>query len=413
MAKKKTTSNRPRHDIPEDVLDRILEQVDDPKDLLGADGLLRTLMGRLVERTLNTELTEHLGYSPGKERPTANARNGTTPKTLLTEAGKVDVRIPRDREGTFEPQLVAKHQRRLTGFDERIIALYSRGMSVREIRDFFQEAYNADVSPTLISRVTDGVLADVEAWRNRRLDSVYPIVYLDGLVVKVRHDGVVDNRTVYVVLGVNMEGRKEVLGLYMAGTEGAKFWLHVITELKNRGLDDILIACCDGLKGFPEAIEAVYPQTIVQTCIVHMVRNSLQFVSWKARKKLAQALKTIYTADTESQAVAALDAFEAEWGADYPAIVRSWRTNWHRVSPFFEFPKYIRRAIYTTNAIEALNRQLRKVLKTKGPIPTEEAAMKLLWMALNHASAKWSMPIRQWDLALQQFAIRFDGRVAV
>ena len=347
MAKKKTTSNRPRHDIPEDVLDRILEQVDDPKELLGADGLLRALMGRLVERTLNTELTEHLGYSPGKERPTANARNGTTPKTLLTEAGKVDVRIPRDREGTFEPQLVAKHQRRLTGFDERIIALYSRGMSVREIRDFFQEAYNADVSPTLISRVTDGVLADVEAWRNRRLDSVYPIVYLDGLVVKVRHDGVVDNRTVYVVLGVNMEGRKEVLGLYMAGTEGAKFWLHVITELKNRGLDDILIACCDGLKGFPEAIEAVYPQTIVQTCIVHMVRNSLQFVSWKARKKLAQALKTIYTADTESQAVAALDAFEAEWGADYPAIVRSWRTNWHRVSPFFEFPKYIRRAIYT------------------------------------------------------------------
>jgi len=250
-------------------------------------------------------------------------------------------------------------------------------------------------------------------WRLRRLDRCYPIVYLDGLVVKVRQDGVVDKRTIYIALGVNIEGRKEVLGLYMAGTEGAKFWLHVITELKNRGVEDILIACCDGLKGFPEAIEAVFPQTIVQTCIVHMVRNSMRFVSYGARRQLAAALKTIYRADTLQQAEAAMDAFEDQYGVSYPAIVRSWRANWDRVVPFFDFPKYIRRAIYTTNAIEALNRQLRKVLKTKGALPSEDAAMKLLWLALRQATARWSMPIRQWDLALQQFAIRFDGRIAV
>lgn len=259
---------------------------------------------------MNAELSEHLGYDKGGRRPDANARNGSTPKTLLTEAGRVEVRVPRDREGTFEPQLVSKHQRRLEGFDERIIGLYSRGMSVREIQGFFEEAYGAEVSTGLISKVTDAVVEDVEAWRSRRLDACYPIVYLDGLVVKVRTDGVVDNRTIYVALGVNMDGKKEVLGLYMAGTEGAKFWLHVITELKNRGVDDILIACVDGLKGFPEAIEAVFPRTVVQTCIVHMVRNSMRFVSNRARGELAKGLKAIYRADTVQQAECALDAFE-------------------------------------------------------------------------------------------------------
>ena len=400
-----------KHDIPEALLDQLLAQVDDPKELLGSGGLLRSLMGRLVEKSLEVELTQHLGYDKGDERAGDNARNGSTPKTLITEAGKVAVRVPRDRDGSFEPELVRKHQRRLEGFDERILALYSRGMSVREIQDFFAEAYNADVSKTLISEVTQGAMQDVEAWRNRRLDAVYPIVYLDGLVVKVRTDGVVDNRTVYIALGVNLDGRKEVLGLYMAGTEGAKFWLQVITELQNRGLEDILIACCGGLRGFPEAIEAVHPRTVVQTCVVHMVRHSLRLVSWATRKQLARDLKAVYRADTEDLALQALDAFEEKWGESYPSIVRSWRTNWPRIRPFFEFPKDIRRAIYTTNAIEAVNRQLRKVLKTKGALPNEDAAMRILWFTLQKAAAKWTMPIRRWDLALQQFAIRFPDRI--
>lgn len=405
--------NTQKYDIPEELLEQLLAQVDDPKELLGSGGLLRSLMGRLVEKSLDVELTQHLGYDKGGGRPDANARNGSTPKTLITEAGKVPVRVPRDREGSFEPQLVRKHQRRVEGFDERILALYSRGMSVREIRDFFEEAYGADVSKTLISEVTQGAMADVDAWRNRRLDPVYPIVYLDGLVVKVRVNGVVDNRTVYLALGVNLEGKKEVLGLYMAGSEGAKFWLGVITELKNRGVDDILIACCDGLKGFPEAIEAVFPHTIVQTCIVHMVRHSLRLVSYKFKRTIAKDLKLIYRADTEALAVEALEQFEEKWGEAYPTIVRSWRSNWQRIRPFFEFPKDIRRAIYTTNAIEAVNRQLRKVLKTKGALPSEDAAMRIIWFTLQKATQKWTMPIRQWDRALQQFAIRFDGRISI
>ena len=283
----------------------------------------------------------------------------------------------------------------------------------REIQGFFKEAYGAEVSPALISRVTDAALDDVEEWRNRRLDEVYPIVYLDGLVVKVKTDGLVQKRTVYIALGVNMQGTKEVLGLWMAGTEGAKFWLHVMTELKNRGLEDILIACCDGLKGFPEAIEAVFPQTIVQLCVVHMIRNSLRFVSWGNRKAVAKALKPVYRAATAADGLRALDAFEADWGAKYPSIVRSWRNNWERVSPFFEFAEDIRRAIYTTNAIEALNRQLRKPLKPKGHFPNEAAVLKVVFLTLRHASEKWTMPIKSWDMALQQFAIHFEGRLAL
>jgi putative transposase len=402
-----------KSEIPEELVDRLLATVKDPTDLTGPDGLMRQLMGRLVEKSLNAELTEYLGYEPNGTRPGENARNGTTPKRLLTEVGKVDVRIPRDREGTFDPRLVKKHQRRLEGFDERVLQLYGRGMTTREIQDFFHEAYNADVSPSLISRVTDAVKQDIEDWRNRRLDGVYPIVYLDGLVVKVKTDGLVQKRTVYLALGVNMEGTKEVLGLWMAGSEGAKFWLHVITELKNRGVDDILVASCDGLKGFPEAIEAVFPQTVVQTCIVHMIRNSLRFVAWGNRRAVAKSLKPIYQADTEELARQALDGFERDWGDKFPSIVRSWHDNWERVCPFFAFPKDIRKAIYTTNAIEALNRQLRKALKPKGHFPNDDAVYKVLYLALIQAEKKWTMPIKRWDLALQQFDIHFSGRLAL
>ena len=397
----------------EALLDQLLATMDHPSELTGPGGLMKQLMGRMVEKSLQAELSEHLGYEAHEDRPGDNARNGSTPKTLLTESGKVEVRVPRDRDGSFEPQLVKKHQRRVEGFDERILQLYSRGMSTREIQDFFQEAYGANVSPALVSRVTDAVLTDIEDWRNRKLSEVYPIVYLDGLVVKVRSDGTVTHRTVYIALGVNMEGKKEVLGLWMAKTEGAKFWLHVITELNNRGLQDILIASCDGLKGFPEAIEAVFPRTVVQTCIVHVVRNSLRFVAWGRRRAVAASLKRIYQADTEALALKALDEFEVEWGEQYPSIARSWRNNWDRICPFFAFPKNIRRAVYTTNAIEALNRQLRKALKPKGHFPSEAAVYKVLYLALKKAEDKWTMPIRDWDLALQQFAIQFEGRVTL
>lgn len=402
-----------RNEIPDDLLDQILERAGPNADLAGPDGLIRQLTGRLVERALQTELTEHLGYEKNQARPGENARNGGTPKTLRTEAGDVEVQIPRDREGSFEPQLVKKHQRRLESFDERILALYARGMTVREISDFFKDAYDADVSPTLISTVTDGVLADIAEWRQRRLDAVYPIVYLDGLVVKVKVDGMVQKRTVYIALGVNMEGRKEVLGLWMSGTEGAKFWLHVITELKNRGVEDILIACCDGLKGFPEAIESVFPLAVVQTCIVHMIRNSLRLVAWGNRRAVAKDLKPIYRAATAEEGLAALEAFDEAWGKSYPSITRSWLDNWERISPFFAFPEDIRRAIYTTNAIEALNRQLRKALKPKGHFPSEDAVMKVLFLALRNAARKWTMPIQRWDLALQQLAIHFEGRITL
>lgn len=284
-------------------------------------------------------------------------------------------------------------------------------MSVREIQDYFKEAYGAEVSPTLISKVTDCVVADIDAWRSRRLDPIYTIVYLDGLVVKIRTDGTVQNRTVYVALGVNMAGVKEVLGLWIAGAEGAKFWLHVVTELRNRGVEDILIACVDGLKGFPEAIGAVYPATIVQLCIVHMIRNSLRTVAWNSRKALARDLKPIYVAATDSEALVALERFDAQWGAQYPSITKSWRSNWESVIPFFSFGPDIRRAIYTTNSIEALNSQLRKAVKPRGHFPSEEAALKVLYLALHHASRRWTMPIKDWPLALQQLAIYFPGRV--
>ena len=339
---------RPKDDALDTLVDQLMASGASPRELLQTNGLLKQLVGRIVERSLTAELTEHLGYEKNGERPATNARNGSSSKTLVTDVGQVEVEIPRDREGTFEPQLVAKHQRRLEGFDEKVLALYGRGMSTREIQGFLEEIYGTEVSPTLISRVTDAVNADVELWRARRLERLYPIVYLDGLVVKVRNEGSVQNRTVYLAIGVNLEGKKEVLGLWMSGSEGAKFWLHVVTELKNRGLEDILIACCDGLKGFPEAIAAVFPQTLVQTCIVHMIRGSLKLVAWSNRKAVAKDLRPIYQAATAEEAWEALQRFDQTWGKLYPSITRSWQSRWELVTPFFAFSPDIRRAIYTT-----------------------------------------------------------------
>jgi putative transposase len=400
-------------DTTDAIVDLLLKQVGDPKELLQPDGLLKTLMGRVVERCLESELTEHLGYEKGQEPVAENTRNGSTNKTLKTTVGDVEVEVPRDREGTFQPQLVKKYQRRMESFDDRILGLYARGMSVRDIQDYFKEAYGAEVSPSLISRVTDDVLADVEEWRNRRLDAVYPILYLDGMVLKIRENGHVINRIIYIALGIDKRGLKDVLGIWLADNEGAKFWLQVLTDLKNRGVEDILIACCDGLKGFPQAIEAAFPRVLVQTCIVHMVRNSLAFVGYQDRKEVGAALKAIYTADTLEQAKGALDAFEASHGKRFPIIVKSWRQNWDIICPFFRFPNDIRRVIYTTNPIEAVNRQLRKVLKTKGALPSTDAAMKLIWLTLGRAKTSWTNSVPRWDLALQQFAIHFDNRLTL
>mgnify|MGYP001548407092 CR=1 FL=1 len=397
------------------LIDQLLADVEDPREVLAQGGLLKQLTKAFVERVLEAELTEHLGYR--KHAPcgagSGNSRNGSSKKTVLTDTGKVELNVPRDRAGSFEPQLVKKHQRRLEGFDDKVISLYARGMTVREIQGHLLELYGTEVSPDLISRATNAVLEDVRAWQSRVLDPVWPVVYLDGLVVKVRDHGVVSNRTVYLALGINMEGRKEVLGMWMAQSEGAKFWLEVLTDLRNRGVQDILIACCDGLKGLPEAIEASFPNTVVQTCIVHMIRNSLRYVPWKQRKAVAAALRPIYTALNVDEAERALEAFEAAWDATYPMIGRSWRANWERVIPFLAFPLELRRVIYTTNAIEALNRQVRKVIKNRGHFPSDEAAMKLLYLAIDRASRKWSMPVRNWGMALGQLAIHFEGRVAL
>jgi transposase-like protein len=398
-------------ELNKEVLDALFAGT--AEEILGPGGVLSKLKKAAIERILDGELTNHLGYEKHDPvgRGSGNSRNGKSAKTVLTESGQVQIDVPRDRAGTFEPQLVRKRQRRLPGFDDKVIGLYARGMTVREIRGHLEELYEVEVSPDLISTVTDAVLDEVAAWQSRTLANVWPIVYLDALVLKVREAGTVRNKAVHIALGVNLEGRKEVLGLWTGENEGAKFWLHVVTELRNRGVEDIFIACCDGLKGFPDAIESVFPRTVVQTCIVHLVRNSLRYVSYKNHKAVAKDLKPIYQAATTGAAEAALDAFDRRWGGQYPTIARVWRDAWPRVTPFFQFPPDIRRAIYTTNAIEALNLQLRKVLKTRGHFPNDEAAVKLLWLALDRASAKWTMPIKAWDIALQQFAITFDGRV--
>jgi putative transposase len=397
--------------ITPELLDRLLANYTKPEDLLGEEGLLKQLKKALIERALGAELSEHLGYERGDPagRGSGNNRNGFSAKTVLTDDSELEISVPRDRAGTFEPQLIPKGQTRFEGFDDKILSLYARGMTVREIQGHLTELYGVDVSPDLISRVTDAVLDEVREWQNRPLDPVYPIVFFDALRVKIRDEGLVKNKAVYVALAFNANGEKEVLGLWIEQTEGAKFWLKVVNELKARGVNDILIAVVDGLKGFPEAITTVYPQTIVQTCIVHLIRNSLAFVSWKDRRAIMPSLKAIYQAEAADIARTRLEEFEAEWGKRYPAIGQLWRRAWEHVVPFFAFAPGIRKMIYTTNCVEALNRSLRKIIKTRGSFPNDEAALKLLYLAIKNAGLRWRRGV-EWTAAMGQFAIQFGGR---
>lgn len=364
-----------------------------------------------VEAALNAELDEHLGYSRHEQSHKDNYRNGYSSKTIRTEDGEVDLDAPRDRDSSFEPQLVKKNQTRFTSMDDKILYLYSKGMTTRDIVATFKEMYDADVSATLISRVTNAVIEQVVEWQSRSLDAVYPIVYLDCLVVKIRQDKQVINKAVYLALGVNVEGHKELLGMWISENEGAKFWLNVLTELQNRGVKDILIACVDGLKGFPDAINTVYPDTQIQLCIVHMVRNSLKFVPWKDYKAITADLKRIYQSITEDEALMALDQFEQRWDGKYPNISRSWRNNWQNVSTLFNYPEDIRKAIYTTNAIESLNSVIRKAIKKRKLFPHDDSAKKVIYLAIEQASKKWTMPIRNWKTALNRFMIEFEDRL--
>jgi putative transposase len=397
--------------IRPELLDELLAGYQKPEDLLGDEGLFKQLKKALLERALGAELSAHLGYEKGDPagRGTGNSRNGYSDKTVLTEDGEVDISVPRDRNGTFEPVIVPKGERRIEGFDDRIISLYARGMSVREIQGHLQELYGVEVSPDLISRVTDAVLEEVREWQNRPLDSVYPVVFFDALRVKIRDEGLVRNKAVYVALAITADGDKEVLGLWIEQTEGAKFWLKVMNELKTRGVGDILIAVVDGLTGFPEAIGVVFPQTTVQTCIVHLIRNSLALVSWKDRKHILPDIRAVYRAESADAAATRLAEFEAKWGARYPAIGPLWRRAWEHVVPMFAFPPAIRKMIYTTNAVESLHRSLRKIIKTRGSFPNDEAAMKLLFLALRNAGVHWRRPI-EWTAAMGQFAILFGDR---
>jgi len=401
--------------IKTEVLDELLSGVNSPEDLLGDGGVFRQLKKALMERALGAELTHHLGYEKGAAAPArarGNSRNGHSAKKVLTDDGAIELAIPRDRAGTFEPLLVPKGVTRLDGFDDKIISLYARGLSVREIQAHLKELYGVEVSPDLISRVTDAVLEEVTAWQNRPLEATYPIVFFDALRVKVRDEGIVKSKAVYVALALDAEGQKHVLGLWIEQTEGAKFWLKVMNELKTRGLADILIAVVDGLKGFPEAIGAVYPQTMVQTCIVHLIRNSLAFVSWKDRRSVIQDLKHVYRAATAELALDWLVGFEKRWARQYPTIAPMWRRAWDYVTPLFAFPPAIRKMIYTTNAVESLNRSLRKVIKTRGSFPTDDAALKLLYLAIRNAGLRWRRPI-EWTAAMSQFAILFGDRFVI
>ncbi|MCK4690198.1 MAG: IS256 family transposase [Desulfuromonadales bacterium] len=401
--------------IPDDLLDALMKNYKKPEDLIGESGLLKQLTKQLLERAMTAEMTEHLGYEKNAPagKKTNNSRNGSYPKRIKGEFGNLDIAVPRDRDSSFEPVILPKGQSRFAGFDDKIIALYARGMTTRDIQAHLEEIYGVEISPTLVSQVTKAVAEDVEQWQNRPLDEIYPIVYLDAIRIKVRQDGRVINKAVYLAIGVNLEGLKEVLGLWTAETEGAKFWLQVVTELKNRGVKDIFIACVDGLKGFPEAIEAIFPDTQVQLCIVHMVRHSLNYVSWKQRKEVAADLKAIYQAPTVEQAEIQLEQFEAKWNASHQAIGKSWRRNWERITPLFSYPPEIRKAIYTTNAIESVNMSLRKVTKNRGSFPNDASMLKLLYLALQNISKKWTMPIRNWKSALNQFTIIFEDRMPI
>jgi putative transposase len=379
------------------------------KDLSDFSRMLKKVT---VEAALNAELDNHLGYDKHQPNSNSNSRNGYSGKTLQTDDGPVDIDVPRDRDSSFEPQLVKKQQTRLTGMDDKILYLYAKGMSTREITSAFKELYDAEVSASLISKVTDAVIDEVVQWQSRPLDTIYPIVYLDCLVVKIRQDKQVINKSIYLALGVNLEGHKELLGMWLSENEGAKFWLGILTELQNRGLQDILIACVDGLKGFPEAIQAVYPQTHIQLCIVHMVRYSMKLIPWKDYKAVASDLKRVYQSATEEEALHELDKLDTKWADKYPHISRSWRQNWHNLNTLFNYPEGIRKAIYTTNAIESLNSVIRKSIKKRKLFPSDESAKKVIYLAVREASKRWTMPIHNWRLALNHFMIAFDERLS-
>lgn len=412
--RKALTPEAPLAPVPAEILDQFVRQGPlSPEELEAA---VRRFKKAIIERALGGELTHHLGYPPGGARPgeTTNHRNGRTGKTVLTDDGPLALEVPRDREGTFEPRLIAKHERRFTGFDDKILALYARGMTVREIQAFLAEMYAVEVSPDLISTVTDAVVAEVTAWQSRPLEPMYPVVFFDALRVKIRDEATVRSKAVYLALAVLPDGTRDILGIWIEQTEGAKFWLKVFTDLKTRGCQDILIAVTDGLKGMSEALAAVFPATTLQTCIVHLLRHSLDFANWKERKPLAAALRALYTAPSAEAASAALDAFErGPWGVRFPTVVASWRRAWAHVIPFFAFPPDIRRVLYTTNALESVHARLRKIIKTRGHFPTDEAATQLLWLALRNITATWKRGDRSWKMAMRQFAILYEDRFTV
>jgi putative transposase len=405
-------SREVRERLGDELIDELLAGARTEEEIVGPGGLLAELTRRLVERAMSAELTAHLGYERHQEPPggAGNARNGSTPKTLATEQGPVAIKSPRDRNGSFEPRIVRKGQRRFEGFDDKILALYSRGLSTRDIEAHLKEIYGVNVGRDLISRVTDSVMEDVRAWQQRPLDDVYPVVFLDALVLKIRESGSVQRRACYLALGVTVEGDRDVLGMWFQETEGAKFWMQVLTDLKQRGVQDILICCVDGLKGFPEAIEAIFPHTVVQTCVVHLIRHSLKYVPRRQREQVARDLKPIYTAIDADAAQQALETFDEKWGKRFPVITQAWLNAWEYVIPFLAFGPEVRRVIYTTNAIEALNRQLRKAIKTKGHFPNEEAARKLIYLAITNAVPQWTR-CRNWTTALLAFKIHFADRL--
>lgn len=409
MARKKEKTP----DIQGELIEQLIGESGGPQALFDKGGLLDQLKKRLIEKALDGELDEHLGYPKHLpiEASSGNSRNGHGKKTIIVDNDQLAINPPRDRNGSFEPQLIPKRQTRFKGFDDKILAMYARGMSVRDMQTMLLELYQVEVSEALISSVTDAVLDDVRAWQSRPLDPVYPIVYFDCIVVKGRQDGRVSNKAVYLALAITMDGHKELLGLWISQNEGAKFWLGVMTELKNRGVEDILIAAVDGLVGFPDAITAVFPKTEVQLCIVHMVRNSTKFVSWKDRKELCADLKTIYGSATADQAELNLQTFADKWDGKYPSVSKLWQRHWENIIPFFDYPPDIRKVIYTTNAIESLNRSLRKVLKTKGAFPNDESIIKLIYLAMQNIAKKWTMPLRNWGAVINQFSIKFEGRV--
>jgi putative transposase len=401
----------------DDLIEQLLKDVDFSKltaeQITGESGLLKQLTKRIVEKAMNVEMKDHLGYEINNPdgNNSGNSRNGTSKKTILTEIGDIGIAVPRDRNGEYEPKIIKKHQRRFDGFDDKIISMYARGMTTRDIQGHLKDIYGVDVSPDLISNVTDDVLKDVKEWQNRLLDKTYPVVYFDALVVNGRTEGKAVKKSVYIALGLDMQGKKDVLGLWIGEAEGAKFWMGIITELKNRGVEDIFIACIDGLKGLPEAINAVYPDTHIQLCIVHMIRNSTKFVSYKERKTICADLKKIYSASSEKEGVDALDDFAKKWDGKYPMISKSWKNNWANLSEFYSYPPDIRKIIYTTNAIESLNFSLRKVTKNRSAFPNDDAIIKIMYLALTNASKRWTMPIRDWGAALNQFAVYFGDRV--